>query len=429
MTPDATHDAARHADEASAIRAAEDVFLDPAQCPACVHCAKLGEQFFRWFDGQTSAEPAMWLRLRDSVGFCPEHERRALRHPTLPPLPFVVRGAMARLDPQSPPRGECPACERARQAREGADELLARAVADAGLRARYAARLHGACLPHVAATIASGDSGLARVLAAQLRGELASDGTFETVAGRDDDAPTRVALRAALLVAVREIASSSAESECATWSVDACPACSAGGHAEKRYLEWRRHEERADASDLRTDPGVLCAAHLHDLAADDPEAGERAAARVRRAWVERLDRALERWPEPQGRRRGEASAAVRVKPGVCPACRAREIAEERHLDLTLRLLGRRAYARRYEASHGLCLRHVELAGETVLAPFLRDLLRAQLDALDWEIAEAHRKHAWDARHERPGPERTAPLRLAALIDGRTFLGGPAAAIE
>jgi hypothetical protein len=56
---------------------------------------------------------------------------------------------------------------------------------------------------------------------------------------------------------------------------------------------------------------------------------------------------------------------------------------------------------------------------------LRRELRGHLRELDWEIAEAARKQRWDARHERPGPERTAASRLAALLNGRTFLGGPA----
>jgi hypothetical protein len=54
---------------------------------------------------------------------------------------------------------------------------------------------------------------------------------------------------------------------------------------------------------------------------------------------------------------------------------------------------------------------------------VRRSLRARLDILDWEIAEAARKKGWDARHERPGPEQTARLRLAGFLDGATLLGG------
>ena len=68
----------------------------------------------------------------------------------------------------------------------------------ADLSARYAKRDVGACVPHVAATIASGDPGLARPLAERLRRDLATGGAFELVAGRDRDAPARAAARAAL---------------------------------------------------------------------------------------------------------------------------------------------------------------------------------------------------------------------------------------
>jgi hypothetical protein len=61
-------------------------------------------------------------------------------------------------------------------------------------------------------------------------------------------------------------------------------------------------------------------------------------------------------------------------------------------------------------------------------PVLRRELRGHLRELEWEIAEASRKQRWDARHERPGPEQTAYPRLAALLNGRTFMGGPASVL-
>jgi hypothetical protein len=114
-----------------------------------------------------------------------------------------------------------------------------------------------------------------------------------------------------------------------------------------------------------------------------------------------------------------------VSHAFCPACRASEGAEEHHLDLLLRLLAQRPYAAAYETAHGVCLRHALLADGGAAGARMRGGLRARLSVVDWEIAEAARKRAWDARHERPGPEQTARLRLAALLDGATFLGGPA----
>ncbi|HWK28978.1 MAG TPA: hypothetical protein VNS09_20620 [Solirubrobacter sp.] len=503
-------------------RTTEDVFLDAAGCPVCAVREQALEQFFGWFVAEAAAEPALWGRLHDAAGFCPAHERRALRHPKLATLPHVVRGALARLDPAPPPRGPCPACEAERRAIAGAADLLARIGADPALRARAVARPSGVCLPHAIALTGvvaqdapaaaaprstsrrprlfgarprvSGDGDAARPRASGAAGDgdgansrasgdgdtadprvsgdgdaadprasgaaaspghaarsrvfdvaaaadraagpsprssavaggepvgdlsflldrLQEDASFGAVAGRDPDAAARATLRATLPADARAFAHTSAEAEWAAWAGEACPACSAGGQAETRYLEWRRREGRS-----ARDPGALCAAHLHDLAAaPDPatdgaaadraagglaaRAGEIEAAHTHAAWMEQLRRATPRAP-------------------VCPACRARDEAEARHLDLALRLLAGPAGARRYEDAHGLCLRHAEMAAE----PAVTTLLRAHLRVLDWEIAETRRKDEWAARHERRGAERTAPLRLAALLDGRTFLGGPA----
>lgn len=214
----------------------------------------------------------------------------------------------------------------------------------------------------------------------------------------------------------------------------ACPVCSAAGPAERRYLEWRRREERTHATDLRNEPGVLCAGQLHELAIADEKAGARAAARVRAYWLAEFDRFLARadlLPDSSGpaRRRRGARAPTRLRPAPCPACEAREVAAARRLDLVLRRLARPDYARAYEAAHGLWLRHALAAGSGPVASFVQKELQARLSELDWEIAEAARKQRWDARHERQGPERSAYSRLAAIVDGRTFLGGPAIAID
>ncbi|HEY7622225.1 MAG TPA: hypothetical protein VH834_20815 [Solirubrobacteraceae bacterium] len=413
------------------VRSHEDVFLDASGCPICEYCADAEDQFFRWFDIEAFAEPSMHARLRRSVGFCPRHERRALGIRQLAPVPAIVRGALDQLGADPPARGECPACESVRQAREHAEGMLATVMGSRPLSAQYAERDLGACLAHLSDPNAFGEGGLARPLAERLRRDLATSGVLELAAGRDGDAALRVALRAMLPAALAADPPSSAEAERATWQLDACPVCHAAGRAERRYLDWRRHEERADAIDLDQDPGTLCAAHLHDLAAADPRAGARAATRVRERWCHELDGLLKRWPPgPSARRRlltnGRRRApAPRLRPTVCPACRARDGAEDRHLDLIVRLLAQRPYAEAYESAHGLCLRHALRAGDGPAAPRIRHAVHARLLALEWEIAEAARKQGWEARHERPGPEQTARLRLAALLDGATFLGGPA----
>jgi hypothetical protein len=70
------------------------------------------------------------------------------------------------------------------------------------------------------------------------------------------------------------------------------------------------------------------------------------------------------------------------------------------------------------------MRHVAqlpIGGAT--ADLVRRVARGRLDVVIAELDEASRKTAWHTRHERPGPERTAWLRAAALLDGQVFLGG------
>jgi hypothetical protein len=420
-------------DLSALIRTHEDVFLDAPRCPICSYCTEGEDVFFGWFEAETATSPPMQMRLRQSAGFCPAHTRRTLRRPRLSPLPSVVGGALAQLSCDAPVRTECPACATATQTFEHARGLLHKAMESRALSARYDRRDAGACLPHLLDTVTGGGSDVGRRLTRRLRDDLASSPPFALLAGRDADAGGRGVLRAGLPELHAAGARTMGDTERAAWQIPACPACLAGGLAEQRYLSWRAEHERAGTGELEHDPYVLCAAHLHDLAAADAVAGERAAAQVRDHWLAQLDRALAAGSRSPGvthrlRRRSAGPPAPRPARTACPACLARDGAEQRHADLVLRLLAQPAYAREYESTHGLCLRHVSAAPDTAAARLARTALRARLEAVAWEIDEVLRKQGWDARHERPGPERTAPLRLAALIDGRTFLGGPATTI-
>jgi hypothetical protein len=97
----------RHTPLAGLVRSQEEVFLDAAGCPVCEYCADAEEQFFRWFDIESFADPVMHARLRRSAGFCARHERRALRVSQLAPVPATVRGALEQLGHEPPPRAEC----------------------------------------------------------------------------------------------------------------------------------------------------------------------------------------------------------------------------------------------------------------------------------------------------------------------------------
>ena len=134
----------RRAPLADLVRSHEEAFLDPPGCPVCEYCVEAEEQFFRWFEIESFADPKMHARLRRSVGFCPRHERRALRVRQLAPIPAIVRGALEQLGSEPPERGECPACASVRQAREHAEGMLHTVLGSPDLSARYAERDVGA---------------------------------------------------------------------------------------------------------------------------------------------------------------------------------------------------------------------------------------------------------------------------------------------
>ena len=157
---------------AGLVRPPEEAFLDPPGCPVCSYCGEAEEQFFRWFEIESFADSGMHARLRASAGFCPRHERRALRVRQLAPVPAMVRGGLEQLGSERPERGECPACATVRQAGKHADGMLHTILGSSDLSARYAQRDIGACVPHVAPTVANGDSRVARALAERLRRDL-----------------------------------------------------------------------------------------------------------------------------------------------------------------------------------------------------------------------------------------------------------------
>jgi hypothetical protein len=65
-----------------------------------------------------------------------------------------------------------------------------------------------------------------------------------------------------------------------------------------------------------------------------------------------------------------------------------------------------------------------LAGRTGDA-LPREVLRARLQLLGWELAETRRKGEWWTRHERQGREMGAWRRAPTLLAGDTYLGlGP-----
>ena len=183
-----------------------------------------------------------------------------------------------------------------------------------------------------------------------------------------------------------------------------------------------------------TDPGELCASHLHDATlADASAAGRQALERKRTNRIVQLERCLQRLaqtpaPERRRRRTPEAPDGIRgellAKPH-CTACHAREGVERAERDLVVASLGLAEVRSRYEHSHGLCVRHAQQVPDGLATRLVRPHADARLALVAWEVHETARKYAWAFRHEPDGPERDGWLRGLAQIDGGVFVGGPA----
>jgi hypothetical protein len=323
----------------------------------------------------------------------------------------------------------------------------------------------------------------ARLLVLVLQDALASppDGVsaVEVLAGTDPDTSTRHQLRDLLPGEPAPPTTSSPgratlERLHRLLEVDACPVCLAGGHSERRYLRWL--VAGADGGPAHGSRGVagsdeleLCARHLHDqeaapsvaLAAAARQsgrwgalldgcqrhlareerlaslAGRRSLARAawarddapdqRRVWTRRARSAVAALLE--SRRRAREAALAGLQMPWCRLCHAVAEDTRRAAELLLAALGDDPTARRYQVSHGLCVRHLlDLLADPRAAP-ARAVLLARLDVLRWELAEADRKQAWALRYQPTGPEASAWLRAAAMVDGGVFLGGPASRLE
>jgi len=120
------------------------------------------------------------------------------------------------------------------------------------------------------------------------------------------------------------------------------------------------------------------------------------------------------------------------QPYPCTACQAAQRGERRALERLRAALEDRETAGRYQLTHGLCVHHV-LAMPAVTADgrlaLLRQVLRARLGVLAWELAELDEKRAWSLRYDSVRTEAGAWLRALALLDGRIFGGGPAIPLD
>ena len=401
---------------------------------------------------------------------CPNHTRRLL-HDAPYYIPstvyrYVTATASARLFSRRPP-GRCPACLNAEWALGQVSSVILESLGVP--RVTEAFRLAGGfCLPHLLDALPR--LGTAEALVAVevcLNASGEQPPSVATEAGADRDAPLRGGLRERLPLEPGGDETTLGRLR-ARMEVDACPLCLAAAQAERCYLTWaiakRAHEARELARDLVT----LCPRHTHDLFELDREAGAWVVDLKREFWLrelraltarlhalppasfgERLRQIPRMWHKirqsevrqirPRSRwraikrtarellhnqRRAREDAVRRLLvPRECPACRAVQAVERQQQALLGEALSDRETLTRYENSHGVCLYHLRSFG--VVPEPVSALAATRLAVLNWELVETGRKRNWIYRHESGGSEASAWLRAPALLDGRTFLGGPA----
>ncbi len=330
--------------------------------------------------------------------------------------------------------GPCPACGALAPAAAHATQALIDGLRDPA-SARLYRQHHGMCMAHALDAVQTAERVELELISEQLLASLGDGhhpGALELLAGLDQDATRRASWRQRLPEA--PAAQSTVEGLCSRLIIDACPVCLTAGLMDRHYLEWFIEHSKQDDPSLATDPGELCAAHLHDLALLDRVAVELPLERQRTARVGELRRFLEYVAQsPRVPRRGRRSAtddlarrrAELICERHCPACNARQGSERSQLELLSAALALSSVRDRYEPSHGLCVAHARQLTAEPAARVVKRHLDARLGLLAWEVNETARKYGWAYRHEEPGPERDAWARAFAQIDGRVFEGGPA----
>jgi hypothetical protein len=396
-------------------------------CPLCHRLDEAEHDFFAWFVTETNADEPMRTDLERSLGFCPTHTRLLLADDSAPQLlasfgPRLAGAALVRLD-GTRRLAPCPACDSLATAERFGLGLISEALDHAELARRYEAT-GGLCASHLRSALVALPERQAAPLAGTWREAEATHGPRK---GLDADASARARLRATLPREEDEH-DGTVERLCRALALGCCPACLAAGRHEGRYLTWAASADGLDDHALHTEMD-LCDRHLADLRLLNPSRAEQ----LHRLLATRRGAAFEdfaRRVAVRGRRRlrrpigSRALAEARedvARPPRCLACLGLVVQKDRTVELLLEAMADRSVRTAYAGAQGLCVRHLRpLPPE---APeLLRETAAARLRILRWELVEDFRKRGWEARHEPPGPEHGAWLRLPAMLDGRTFLG-------
>ncbi|MGI8505829.1 MAG: hypothetical protein ACR2MK_03315 [Solirubrobacteraceae bacterium] len=427
-----------HAEEHRPLITELEHLLREGGCPTCRYVEAAQRSFFSWFEIESFSTVEVQARLRARIRMCPAHSRRLVEeigegHIMTTVLREALSGARQAVRGEVLP-GSCPACDAVAFASERARHVLVGELLDPA-NARLYCEHHGRCLPHLLQAAPMVEPATLKMLAERLLTSLQegdASARADLLAGVDRDARRRATWRGRL--PEQPTIGSTVAQLCSQLEIEACPACLSTGLAERHYVGWFLERTGEDDPSLRSDPGELCAAHLHDVALANRSLAARAIERKRAVRMGDLQRLLDRLaalpaPVRRGRRAGtDDLGAARIgfmAAPYCSACHARNGIERSQLELIAASLALAPVRERYQRGHGLCVRHGMQVTDTQAARLAKHHVDARLGVLAWEVHDTARKYAWAYRHERSGPEQDAWLRALAQVDGRVFEGGPA----
>ncbi len=142
--------------------------LDQLKRPGCPVCAQALESVKSFLDSylyEGVTDGANWDRLTESGGYCARHARVLegfsdglavslfYAHLLRRRLKELASPARRPWWGRRPGPAECPACGREREAEQGQQELLRRALGEAEFWAAWRERGEGLCLPHLAGVL------------------------------------------------------------------------------------------------------------------------------------------------------------------------------------------------------------------------------------------------------------------------------------
>ncbi|MFG3527444.1 hypothetical protein ACGF8B_11925 [Streptomyces sp. NPDC047917] len=398
----------------------------------CAVCRERDESAARWlsyFVMESHRQEGTRARVQESAGLCPAHTRRLLAAPSSPwlmpqLLDLALTGGTRLLRTPGTRRSRCPCCTAGDDATGRATETLLCALGHPPVR--EGVQDGAVCLPHIAvlATRAPYEYGLQ--LAESASAALEEERETAWLAGTDEDARIRAALHRRIDPLLLDEERHRRRSTTSRWQadvgMDCCPLCLAEHRCARRLLKWAA--TTTGRGRPAREESVLCARHLHDLAATGGPNVRAVLAENRSQWGTRLDH-FRTLLGQDGKERDRAGPYLRSEPR-CRACAEEREAVRRQAALLTAQLRDPVRAREYGHTHGICLRHA-LSWPGPRPDPVQEVAEARLALLRWEIDEVLRKQAWHTRHEPKGAGTDLSLHAPTLLDGRVHTGLPAPA--